>query len=103
MTDEFTDIQTKLHVLKQQFYTDLPARLEQITAAGHNWLNASTPTANSDFQRLVHNLAGTAGSYGFHEVTTLCKKIEDALRTNDSNSEKSIQQWMNQLLALIKK
>jgi len=101
MPEPPTDIQARLHALQQQFQAGLSARLQQITQAGENWLDAPIKTAESDFQLLVHNLAGAAGSYGFTEITTLCQQIEDAIRDNTTASENIIRSRLEELQAFI--
>ena len=103
MTDESSDFQSRYHELKQQFRAGLPARLEHIHTLGYHWLDAESQAASGDdFQTLVHNLAGSAGSYGFPEITLLCQKIEVAILENDMASKKTIRTWLDQLLVFIK-
>jgi len=103
MTDDLSDFQNRYRALQQQFCTDLPARLEHILAAGHNWLGAEAPaTPGGDFLISVHNLAGSAGSFGLPEISALCQKIEDAIRKNDPASRQAIRSLLDQLQAFIK-
>ncbi len=101
MTDDHTNIENRIHALQHQFTAGLPARLRQIKEAGKNWLDAQTPSSNSDFQVLVHNLAGAAGSYGFAEITALCQQIEDAILENNPASKKIIHARLEQLQTFI--
>lgn len=103
MTDDLSDFQNRYRALQQQFCTDLPARLEHILATGHNWLAAKAPvTPGGEFLISVHNLAGSAGSFGFPEIGTLCRQIEDAIRENDPAARKAIPSLLDQLQAFIK-
>ena len=102
MTEPPTDIQARLHALQKQFQAGLPARLQHIAEAGEHWLDAEMKTSSSDFQLLVHNLAGAAGSYGFAEITALCQQLEDAIRDNNTASEKIIRHGLEKLQALVK-
>ncbi len=103
MSNDLSDFQNRYRVLQQQFCTDLPARLEHILAAGHNWLAAETQaTPNGEFLISVHKLAGSAGSFGFPEISTLCQQIEDAIRENDPTSRQAIHGLLDQLQAFIK-
>ena len=103
MPDNSTDFQNRYHVLQQQFYADLPARLAHILTAGHHWLAAEIPppVADSEFLVLVHNLAGSAGSFGFPAISALCQQIEDAMRKNDPTSRQAIRSLLDQLQAFI--
>lgn len=103
MTDDSTDFQRRYHALQQQFCAELPARLRRIVSSGHDWLATETQAASGDnFQVLVHNLAGTAGSFGFPKITLLCQQIEEAIRKNDPASRKVIRSLLDQLRAFIK-
>jgi len=103
MPDDSINFQSRYRVLQQQFCADLPARLEHILAAGQNWLGAETEaTPGGEFLISVHNLAGSAGSFGFPEISTLCQQIEDAIRENDPASRKAIHRLLDQLQAFIK-
>ncbi len=103
MPDDSTNFQSRYHVLQQQFCTDLPARLEHILAAGRNWLATETQaTPGGDFLVSVHNLAGSAGSFGFPEITTLCQQIEDAIRKNDPTAREAIPSLLESLGTFVK-
>ncbi len=103
MSEEFTESQRRYRALQQQFRSSLPDRLREIIRLGENWLTTETSAVtNGDFQQRVHDLAGSAGSYGFPEITQLCKKIEEAIRDNQAVSKEIIHTWLNQLQTFIK-
>ncbi len=103
MTDESSNIQSRYHALKQQFCAGLPARLEQIHTLGYNWLDTEPQQpADNEFLIAVHKLAGSAGSFDFPEISTLCQKMENAIRENDHASGNIIRTWLDQLQAFIK-
>ncbi len=104
MNNNLSAFQKRYVVLQQQFCNNLPIRLGQILSAGHNWLTAETPPASGgEFLISVHSLAGSAGSFGFPKISTLCQQIEEAIRENDPASRQAIYSLLDQLQAAIKK
>ena len=67
----------KLRKLREQFRAQMPARLDALKAAV-----SSLPTVNDqtaaleEFHRLVHSLAGTAGTFGLPEIGVRAREIE---------------------------
>lgn len=104
MSDDLSAFQRRYTVLEQQFCIDLPDRLEHILSVGHHWLTTETAgTLDDEFLVPVHSLAGSAGSYGFPTISTLCQQIEEAIRNHDSASRQTIHTLLNQLRPFIKK
>ena len=103
MNDKLTETQRHYQALQQQFRSRLPARLLAIIHSGKDWLATENSTArNTHFQQRVHDLAGSAGSYGFPEITRLCQKIEVAIQDNQPTSKKAMHTWLDQLQTFIK-
>ncbi len=103
MDNNLSDFQNRYRVLQEQFCADLSARLEHILTTGHNWLATETQAMPDDeFLISAHKLAGSAGSFGFPEISTLCQQIEDAIRENNSASRQAIPGLLDQLRAFIK-
>ncbi len=104
MSDDLSGFQRRYTVLQQQFCIDLPDRLEHILSVGHHWLTTETAvTLDNEFLVSVHSLAGSAGSYGFPAISSLCQKIEEAIREHDPASRQAIHNLLNQLEPFIKK
>ena len=102
MPNNNPDFQARYRVLQQQFCADLPARLEHILTAGNSWLASGTQAVSGDeFLTSVHSLAGSAGSFGFPEITRLCQRIEDALRENRPASKETVRTCLDQLQSFI--
>jgi HPt (histidine-containing phosphotransfer) domain-containing protein len=80
MPNNTPDMQEKFRQLQQQYATNLPAK---IAALERDWQAVmQNPADTTQYQALIrafHTLAGSGGSYGFPAITTLCRKIEDAL------------------------
>ncbi len=103
MPNKLTESQHHYQALQQRFRARLPARLHDIVRLGEQWLAVETAaTVDNEFQMLVHNLAGSAGSYGFPEIGGLCQQIEDAIRDNNTVSKKTIRAGLERLQALAK-
>ena len=68
MTDP-TSAEQKLAALRERFANSLPARRDAIEAA-----LANNPT---EAERLLHSLAGTAGTYGFHKISAIARRGEE--------------------------
>jgi len=81
MPSKNRDIQQKLQILQQQYAKKLPDR---ITALEQHWqaLNLDDPqsTQYENLIREFHSLAGSGTSYGFPQITTLSREIENILR-----------------------
>ncbi len=63
-----------------EFARDLPRRIDAVaTAIAWHRRHPDDPTAAQQLEQLVHKLCGTAGSYGFNEVSVAAGAIEEAL------------------------
>jgi len=75
-----TDLQQALDLFRQQFAQSLPARMaavqEQLQACRAAPTDAEPLRA---LHRLVHGLAGAAGTFGLPEFGAACKAIEERL------------------------
>ena len=61
--------QQKLAALRDRFAQSLPQRLDAIEQALHDH--------DPQLERLLHSLAGTAGTYGFAEISKLARAAEE--------------------------
>jgi HPt (histidine-containing phosphotransfer) domain-containing protein len=66
--------------LVEMFVAEMPARLADMSqaCAGQDW---------ERLQRLAHQLKGSAGSYGFDDVTPLASRLEAAVRDRRGDDE----------------
>lgn len=83
--------------LQQRFRDELPARLRHIMEAGEKWLADADADTAQVFRQAVHKLAGSAGNYGFAEITRLCQQIEADLQTLDAGARQRIRRHLQQL------
>ena len=64
--------------LRAEYLAEAPAKLAEIENAVSNYEPANQESAVR-LARLLHRLAGSAGAYGFKEVTKLCREAEESL------------------------
>ena len=80
MTDQPTTKLARLRILQEAFTTQLPDRLAGIRCA---WtLVQASPeneVARHELYRLIHSLAGAAGTFGYQRLGTRARQIEDSL------------------------
>ena len=84
-TDKNLDIAARLQALKDAYLTRLPDELQQLEILVSQVANNLQPIeALTQLNQRLHKLAGSAGSFGLHELGKLAKQLE--LQT---------QQWLN--------
>ena len=98
MSDKKQDIKQKLQLLRQQYADKLPERVIDIE---QKWLalNQTNPET-IEYQNLIrefHSLAGSGASYGFANVTTLSREIENILLESVSNNNQHSEEIINQI------
>lgn len=64
--------------LRAEYLAQVPARLEELEAAIEGFERQGSPV-REHLIRLFHRLAGSAGAYGFAEVTRRCRDAEERL------------------------
>jgi diguanylate cyclase (GGDEF)-like protein len=101
------ELQNKLKALEQMFAERLPTRLKEIedamaaALAGPNDANGAenanaNANANADavaqLHRLLHSIAGTAGTFGFVELGERARLLENALAPVIAGGPKAVQE-----------
>jgi len=79
MPGQKQDIQHKLQLLRQQYAEKLPAR---ITALEQQWHGLNPDPQSVQYENLIrefHSLAGSGTSFGFPQITTVSRDIENIL------------------------
>jgi len=74
---------TKLRALQMRFIEELPSRLTDIE---REWQSGHETSASSVFYRLVHSLAGSAGTFGFPRLGTRARELELLLQQGNNTS-----------------
>ncbi|HEX9165054.1 MAG TPA: Hpt domain-containing protein [Gemmatimonadales bacterium] len=64
--------------LRGEYLAETPDRLVEMRSALERWRGGLTPEGPS-LLTLFHRLAGSAGAYGFGDVSALCRTIEQWL------------------------
>ncbi len=71
-------LDNSLEALKQSYIASFPEKKEALEAA---WLNANEQQETiGEFKLLVHQLAGSGGSYGFNELSSAARVLDERLR-----------------------
>lgn len=87
MTDNKTSKASKLRALQTRFIEELPSRLNDIE---HEWQASHDTAQNGVFYRLVHSLAGSAGTFGFLRLGTRARELELLLQQRNDDASGSI-------------
>ena len=106
MGDDFSEFQQKLQELWEVYSAQLPAKLAEIE---RRWkaLRAGEWSAAElqDFHRLVHGLAGSAGTFGYTQLGEKARLLEQALKpivkTRKTGSRSSLNHLQPTLDALV--
>lgn len=67
--------------LRQEYLASLPARLDELRSDVASW-RAGDPDALSSLKVRLHRLAGSGGSYGFVQLSSLAREAERWLTAN---------------------
>ncbi len=71
-----------LHALQARFSAQLPQRLADID---HHWQMCRAGGDSEELYRLVHSLAGAAGTFGFHRLGEQARALEQLIIQNKEN------------------
>ena len=78
---ETTALQSKMEKLRNAYLQKLPGDIRHIRSMWNNLLYVKWDSqAFALFHRLVHNLAGSAGTYGYAEIGALAAKLDKQLQ-----------------------
>lgn len=81
MTDKEKSLEEKLKVLEIMFLNKLPGRLEEITQALAQFVAAPHDKEALDLiHRLLHTMAGSAGTFGFDDVGEEARTYDNKLK-----------------------
>lgn len=78
-----TDKQEKLRLLQNKYITQLPGKLSALNRVWLKALHDGDITGLNQLRQLAHNLAGSAGTFGFPAVSVEAKNLEKTLRVLD--------------------
>lgn len=77
----------KLRQLQIEYIARLPGKIDKINWAWKKALNGDDNTAIAELSQLIHNLAGSAGSFGYPDVSSEAMKLEELLKNQDGDQE----------------
>jgi diguanylate cyclase (GGDEF)-like protein len=77
----------KLRKLQEKYVEQLPGKLSALDTAWLKALRQNTPGALEQLRQLAHNLAGSAGTFGFPAISVEARKLEDTLRPLKDEAE----------------
>jgi HPt (histidine-containing phosphotransfer) domain-containing protein len=77
--DGFDDV---MALLRAEYLAEAPKRLEALREMLSCY--ADDPAAVAELHRLMHQLTGSAGSYGFDEVSRIARQLEQKLKPHPS-------------------
>lgn len=88
MTTPQENFQRFLDEQRAEYRSALPGKVQEIQA---HWAviaaAADAPRPLEELRRLVHSLAGTAGTLGFHEVGQAAKALETLLEEDEGENQ----------------
>ncbi len=94
MTDAVDDA---FEALRREYLTSLPARLDELRSDVAA-LRSGQPEAGTALKIRLHRLAGSGGSYGFAQMSSLARQAERWLATNaSSQNAEPLEAILNQL------
>lgn len=74
--------------LRAEYLEEVPERLHEMRRARARWL-AGFPPEGPPLLTLFHRLAGSAGAYGYGDVSAACREAEQWLATGPEPSEEA--------------
>lgn len=85
----------KLAELKRKYVASIPDLIANIVDLVH--AAQKNPDQIKELKALVHKIAGSAGSLGFHEATNLCKGLEVEIINRTSSGTHDNKEWLSSL------
>ena len=103
-----SEISEKLALLQERYFAQLPEKMAKIEAVWNKFDLQSTDQLSvlNELYRHVHNLMGSAGTFGAEQLSNAAKELQQSIRTVLDN-ENSISQeecdLIGRLISLVKK
>lgn len=95
--------QDKLRKLQDKYTAQLPDKIDALNRVWLRELHEHDPSARRQLRQLAHNLAGSAGSFGFPSISIEARDLEDTLRNLGEKKRMSgdIEETVSELLQRI--
>jgi chemotaxis protein histidine kinase CheA len=84
-----TETLQKLQQLQKKFIAELSGRISGIKTQWLNYVEIDNDEAKKDIKISLHNLAGTAGTFGYQELYKKARHLEKMLDEVADNKAKS--------------
>jgi len=100
MNDKQLEKYQKLHRLQMKYISELPDRLSVILLQWEQFNKTKQAGLIVELSREVHNLAGSAGTFGFSKLSEQARALEKTLRQFNAGEveEKSVMEPISQAL-----
>ncbi len=79
MSPDPDELDAVMAMLRAEYLAEVPDRLRQLDELRAAFA-ARTPGADDRLHRSMHQLTGSAGSYGFEEVSVIARRLEILLK-----------------------
>lgn len=102
-----SDKQDKLNKLQDKYISQLPGKLSALNRVWLTALHDSDLSALRQLSQLAHNLAGSAGTFGFPSVSVEARNLENTLRGLDEEQglnrevEETIADVLQRIVSLV--
>ena len=97
----------KLRKLQDKYISQLPGKLSALNRVWLDALHNNDTSALTQLRQMAHNLAGSAGTFGFPSVSVEARSLEDYLRSlkeeqsMDSTIEETIADALQRIVSLV--
>jgi len=95
-TESLDDLMNRL---REEYLAEIPGRLDEMRHAVVAFADGREPEG-PPLAMLFHRLAGSAGAYGFGDVSAICRETEKWLGTNPGRTDEARAQ-IERALAMI--
>ncbi|WP_334187706.1 Hpt domain-containing protein [Noviherbaspirillum sp.] len=73
------NLQEQMRLLQNGFLARLPARIDAMEQAMHRWIAGGDEADLRVLHRLLHSLAGTAGTFGLQDTGEASRRLENTV------------------------
>ena len=75
------ELATLMEKMRGDYLAELPVKIQALEVAIHDLGHPEhdQEALYTEIYRVVHSLKGTAGTYGIHVISTICRQFEDYL------------------------
>ncbi|MBD3610470.1 MAG: Hpt domain-containing protein [Gammaproteobacteria bacterium] len=92
-----SDFDSLLAQLGENYFNELPEKIDEMESYILQLIQGYDQTAFETVFRLVHSMKGSAGTYGYDILTTICHNLEDHFSNSQNDGEvtkESAELWL---------